>query len=289
MGKRVKRFGDRKDARLIREVDGVHVVLANIMGERCENEAVLTMDIDARPLDAYLKEKNASGDKKDKYTYLQLFIAAMSKTIELRPKLNYFVSNCRYYEKDEISFVFVAKRYLEDSSDEILIFSKYDPEDERSPLQQIHERYIQKVYPLKADREGKAVKDPLEIFAKMPKPVVKFIGKVLFQFDKRGHLPWSIQNMDPNHVTCFISNLGSIDMVADYHHLANWGTTSIFALMGRKTEKPVFHEDGTYELIPYIPLSFTVDERIADGVYFHKSLVILRDLLEHPEKLEIGN
>ena len=98
MVKRVRKFGDRKDGRLIREVDGVHVVLANIMGERCENEAVLTMDIDARPLDEYLKRKNASGDKMDRITYLQVFIAAMSKTIELRPKLNYFVCNSRYYE-----------------------------------------------------------------------------------------------------------------------------------------------------------------------------------------------
>ena len=289
MVKRVKRFGDRKDARLIREVDGVHVVLANVMGERCENEAVLTMDIDSRPLDAYLKLKNASGDKKDKYTYLQLFIAALSKTIELRPKLNYFVCNSRYYEKDEISFVFVAKRYLEDSSDEILIFSKYDPEDERSPLQQIHDRYVEKVYPLKADRDGKQVGDPLEVFARMPKPIVKLVGKIVRALDRHGHLPWSIQNMDPSHVTCFISNLGSIDMVADYHHLTNWGTTSIFALMGRKTRKPVYDDDGSFELIPFIPLSFTVDERIADGVYFHKSLMILRDLLEHPEKLEEGN
>ena len=45
--------------------------------------------------------------------------------------------------------------------------------------------------------------------------------------------------------------------------------------------------DGTYELVPYIPLSFTVDERIADGLYFHKSLEIMKEYLRNPEKLSV--
>ena len=286
MVKYKKRYGDRKDARLIREVDGIHVVLANIMGERCENEAVLTLDIDSRPLDRWIREKNASGIRNDRYTYLQVFIAALAKTIEERPKLNIYVSNKRYYMRDEISLVFVAQRCFEDSSDEILIFATYDPDDPRPAMQQIHERYVEKVYPLKQDKAGKSVKDPLAVFTKIPKPLVKLLGRFLTVLDKRGHLPSSIHDMDPQHVTCFISNLGSIDMSADYHHLSNWGTTSIFTLIGKKTNKPVWHDDGSMELIPSIPLSFTVDERIADGLYFHKSLSIMREYLAHPERLE---
>ena len=60
MEKKRKQHEDRRDAGLIRNVDGMHVVLANIMGDRCENEAVLTVDIDTRPIDAFMREHNAS-------------------------------------------------------------------------------------------------------------------------------------------------------------------------------------------------------------------------------------
>ena len=280
-----KRHGDRRDARLIRNVDGMHVVLANIMGDRIENEAVLTIDIDARPIDAFMKKMNASGVKEDKITYLQLFIAALFKTVEERPKINRFVKNARYYQRNEISVAFVAKRFFDDKADEVIIFEKYDPEDSRSVLDQVHDEYVKEVYPLKKDRKGKEVKDPLGFFTKVPNIMVKAVGKLLRFLDRTDTLPDWLQELDPSHTTVFISNLGSIDMSANYHHLTNWGTTSVFVLIGKKTVKPVWHEDGSYELVPYIPLSFTVDERIADGLYFHKSLEIMKEYLRNPETL----
>lgn len=280
-----KRHGDRRDASLIRNVDGMHVVLANIMGERCENEAVLTVDIDTRPIDAFMKEHNASGERMERMTYLQLFIAALSKTIEQRPRLNRYVKNARYYQRDEISSAFVAKRFFGDDSDEVIIFSKYDPDDERPVLSQVHEKYIREVYPLKKDRKGRDVKDPLAFFTKVPNAMVKLLGRLLRFLDRIDRLPGWLQDLDPSHSTVFISNLGSIDMSASYHHLTNWGTTSIFVLIGKKTVKPLWHEDGSYELIPYIPLSFTVDERIADGLYFHRSIELMKEYLGDPGRL----
>ena len=35
-----------------------------------------------------------------------------------------------------------------------------------------------------------------------------------------------------------------------------------------------------------IDLGLTVDERIADGYYFSRSVKLLRELIEHPELLE---
>ena len=35
-----------------------------------------------------------------------------------------------------------------------------------------------------------------------------------------------------------------------------------------------------------IPLGITLDERIADGYYYSKSVRLLKHLLEHPEELE---
>ena len=75
-------------------------------------------------------------------------------------------------------------------------------------------------------------------------------------------------------------------MHASYHHLANWGTNSFFAIVGEKKYRPFYNEDGTYEMRDSLDIGLTIDERIADGVYFAKSIKILHHLLENPELLE---
>jgi pyruvate/2-oxoglutarate dehydrogenase complex dihydrolipoamide acyltransferase (E2) component len=44
-------------------------------------------------------------------------------------------------------------------------------------------------------------------------------------------------------------------------------------------------EDGSMQERTLLDATFTIDERIADGFYFAKSLRITRYLLEHPEHL----
>ena len=75
-------------------------------------------------------------------------------------------------------------------------------------------------------------------------------------------------------------------MNSGYHHLANRGTNSIFVVIGEKKMTPVFNPDGSYEMRETLGLGLTIDERIADGYYFAKSVKILKKLIENPELLE---
>jgi len=79
---------------------------------------------------------------------------------------------------------------------------------------------------------------------------------------------------DPNYSTCLISNLGSIGAGAPYHHLSNYGTNSIMITIGtiEKRNKKSF-----------VDVTFNIDERIADGFYFAKSLRYIKYLFEHPQ------
>ena len=56
--------------------------------------------------------------------------------------------------------------------------------------------------------------------------------------------------------------------------------------IGEKKLRPFFKEDGSYELRNTIKLGLTVDERIADGYYFAKTLRILRKIFAQPELLD---
>ena len=51
--------------------------------------------------------------------------------------------------------------------------------------------------------------------------------------------------------------------------------------------RPHFDAKGNMEMRSTIDLGITVDERIADGFYFAKSIRLIKKLLEHPELLEL--
>ena len=91
---------------------------------------------------------------------------------------------------------------------------------------------------------------------------------------------------DPYYSSVVLSNLGSIGMKCGYHHLTNWGTCSLFCIVGEKKMAPYFTADGSYEMRETLDLGLTIDERLADGYYYSKSIKLLKHLLEHPELLE---
>ena len=64
--KNKKRFGDRKDGVLLRNVDSMHFIMPIIYPNRCDNEAFITETMDLTNLDAFLEKKNAD-DPEYKY------------------------------------------------------------------------------------------------------------------------------------------------------------------------------------------------------------------------------
>ena len=54
MEERKKRWGDRKDGWWLRELPGMTQFTPHLYPNRADNEAYINLDIDLRPLDAYL-------------------------------------------------------------------------------------------------------------------------------------------------------------------------------------------------------------------------------------------
>ena len=84
-----------------------------------------------------------------------------------------------------------------------------------------------------------------------------------------------------------LSNLGSIKMKSGYHHLTNWGTCSMICLIGEIRKTPVYDDDGNATMVPTVDIGLTIDERLADGYYYAKTMRLLRKLLQNPELLEL--
>ena len=127
----------------------------------------------------------------------------------------------------------------------------------------------------------------MEIITKLPQFLINAIVKTVLWLDKHGWAPDALIGSDPNHAAIFLTNLGSIGLEGGYHHLVNWGTNSCFVVLGKKYTKMEYKKDGTQDLHEVIPVGITLDERIADGYYYSGTVALVKELLAHPELLEL--
>ena len=119
MEKKKRRWGDRKDGVLLRDLDGMHFITPLIYPNRCDNEAYISETIDLTNINAYLKQKNET-ETEFPYTMFHLIVAALIKTITLRPKMNRFIANKNFYQRNEVSASFVVKKQFADNAAEAL-------------------------------------------------------------------------------------------------------------------------------------------------------------------------
>ncbi len=274
-------MGDRKDGRLIRELDSLHFITAIIYPNRCDNEAYISERVDLTNMNRYLEEKNKN-ESDFPYTMFHVVVAALIKTITLRPKLNRFIANSNFYQRNEVSSAFVVKKEFTDRSEEALAFI-HAKED--STIETLHEELRRQIKACRSDTPDSST-DTMNILNKMPHWFSKFLVKCLRVMDRHGKVPASIIETDPYYSSVLVSNVGSIKLKSGYHHLTNWGTCSLFCLIGEKKMNPVFKPDGSYEMRETVDLGLTIDERLADGYYYSKSVRLLAHLLQNPELLE---
>ena len=280
MSKSKRRWGDRIDATLVRDNDPLHFFMPYLYPNRADNEAVLQEEVDLTALNAFLAEKN-KGRSTDKYTLMHAVCTALVRTITLRPKLNYFVKGNRLYHRNDISLSFVVKKQFADTGKEALAFRKFGPE---TTIDSLHQTIMEEIHDCRSDKVDNSTAG-MELFTHFPRWLMRIAIRILFLLDYYGRVPQSLIKADPNYSTVLISNLGSIKLSANYHHLSNWGTCSLFLVIGEKHLAPIFQPDGSYEMHEMVNLSITLDERIADGYYYAKSIQIFKHLLQHPELL----
>lgn len=285
MKQRKKRFGDRKDGYLVRDIDSMHAIMPYMLPNRTDNEAFLTETIDMSHVIEYIAKKNEENPD-FKYTFFHFLAAAIAKTIVLRPKMNRFYAGHRLYDRKDIILSFTVKKQFVDSSEEALAMVKIDRDSELSPIEQVHEQVKKIVNHVRVENKTDASTEKMDVLLKMPRPILRFAVSVLRWLEYHGKYPNALMKVDPYYSSIYISNLGSIKMSADYHHLANWGTNSIFAIIGEMKPMPFYGDDGSVTVKKGLTLSMTIDERIADGFYFANSIKILRKIVANPELID---
>lgn len=278
-----RKWGDRSDAVWLKDIPSMNRIMPGIMPNRADNEAFVSFDLDYRPLERYLEKKNA-GRTQDKYTFFHVISAAVGKAFVLRPYMNRFVCNHKVYQRNEISIAFTVKKAFNDKAEEALAFFTYD---EKETIESYHQKIMDVIHQTKRADLADTSTGAMDIICKLPQWVINLLVKFVLWLDKHGWAPKALIGSDPNHASIFLSNLGSIGLECGYHHLVNWGTNSCFIVIGKKHLKMEYAKDGTPDLHEVIPIGITLDERIADGYYYSGTVALVKELLAHPELLEL--
>ena len=289
MGKR--KWFSRPDGTYLRNIDPFIRFFPFIMKGRNESVVYFKQLIDVSSLKAWLLEKNraaASSGEGVKVTIFHAVLAALVKTMVERPQLNRFIIGRRLYQRNCLSFAFVIKREFRDDANEEIAIMTFDQDD---TLQSISKKIQDEVHKVRAAAKQNVKKrhgavNWFNYLMNLPRFVLQGFVSMLESLDYHGWLPKFVIDLDPMHTSVFMSNLGSLNVDAPFHHLYEWGTTSIFMTIGVVEKKPVVRPDNTIGIQDAVNLAFSLDERIGDGFYYARSLKRMQYFLENPNELE---
>ena len=281
--KEKRRFGDRRDAKWVRDINGLNTIMAYLMPKRTEAEVYLNETIDATELLKFIAEKNKNrGDRK--ITLFHCMVYGMAKMILERPYMNRFIQGYRTYQRNKVSLAFVCKRRYTDEAEEALMI--FEPKDEYT-IDEVADKIIGDVIETrKSEHSTGGIDKTVNAFAKIPRPLLAIILRIIRILDFWGKNPKALTEGDPNYATAFMSNLGSIKCPAVYHHINNYGTNSMMVTIGVLHKEELIMPDGSKEIRDVFDIGATIDERIADGFYFARSLRLIKYIMANPSLLD---
>jgi len=271
----------RPDGTYIRDVHFFTQLLPYLMPTRADACIFFEQEFDVTKTLEYIKKrKNDSGEYKITMFYIILYAAL--RAIALRPKMNRFVSGHRYYQRNRITYNFVAKRDFSDDGEEVNVTMSF------SPLLTL-EGFCKKIHEhVSSVKKGSGTSSEKlnHLVASLPRFCIRFVAWLIKFLDYHNALPKSVIDSLPFYSTVFFTNTGSVGIDAPFHHNFEIGNCGIFCAIGKIRKDNRLKEDGTIETRDKVKVIFTYDDRIADGIYCARTIDIARDLVENPEKLE---
>ena len=273
-------FGRRADGRRLDNIDPIVQIMPYIMTERNDAMNMLTLHLDYDPIMEYIRKRSLEGRK---ISFMSLIVAAYLRTVAEFPEFYRFVMNKQIFARNIINVSLTVLRNQGDKKnmDEATVKMEYDPD---ATLDEVNEQMDELV---KEATNPKADNATVDFASKLLK--MRWLVKAVVAFarlcDRYGILPKFIYDVSPFHCSMFITNMSSIGLPGIFHHLYNFGNTTVFIALGKFERQPVFGKDGvTYKNV--IPLGIVTDERICGGASYAQGFNYFKKLLQNPELLE---
>ena len=275
-------FNKRPDGTLIRNLHSFRGMLPFLMRNRTESIIYFEQEIDVTETLAYVKNHNKStDDRSQKMTVFHVFLCAFVRAIALRPQLNRFISGYRYYQRNELSVNFVAKKTLTDDAQEINVKIAFDPKETLESLAARVNLFVNKAKSV----EGNINSSETDFLMKFPRSILRLIMWGFRVLDYWNLAPASMIRVDPMYSTLFLTNLGSVGIDAPYHHLFEWGTNGVFAAIGKIKKVHTMNREGEVITRDVVKLTYTLDDRLSEGIYCARAIDMIKNFVENPAEL----
>ena len=274
-------FGRRSDGYLIRNIDPIVALMPHIMSERNDAMVQLEYEIDYGRLARYVVSKEQEGVK---LTFMDVVIAAFVRTIAELPELNRFIINKRVYARKTLSVSFAVLRSNGENVsdvDENTTKCYFDPHDTIYDVARRMNEVIEEARKPDADNATMKVASKL-LKSFICRPAVT----VLKWMDRHGMLPKMIIDASPFHTSLFLTNNASVGLPAVFHHIYNFGSTTMFWSMGAPRRKVDIDKEGKPVRTRFMPIGVTVDERVAAGRVFGMMIARMMRYFADPSLLE---
>lgn len=270
----------RPDGVLLRDVPPVRAIMPYLMRGRNESVVYHETYLDLTRTLPWLDAWNAARPAGPKATLFHLFLWGCAKALHERPGLNRFVSNGRIYQRRGVFLSFAAKKGFRDDTPLATIKLEF-PKDE--PFETCVARLAGGIREGRSDRLRPVDKET-RFFTRFPGWLLRLaIGLARF-LDRHNLLPYAMMRHDPFYASLFAANLGSVGIDNTFHHLYEYGTVSLFGVLGKVGPRVVVGADGRPEVRTQVQVRWAFDERINDGLYCAGSLRIAAEVVEDPER-----
>ena len=248
---------------------------------RCDAQVMLTYKADYEPLARYIVAKGAEGYK---LSFMDIVLAAYVRAISQMPELNRFIANKQIYARNRISVSFVVlRRRSDDSIMESLAKVEFEATD---TIFDVGRKIEDAVGQGREDKNTNLTDMFARTLLAIPGLATVVVGMVKL-LDRYGLMPGLVYKASPFHTSMFITNMASINMTYLYHHLYNFGTTSIFLGLGKieRALKPL--GGGKIGYKNQLPIGVVTDERICGGAGYARAFSIMQKYFRDPSLMEV--
>lgn len=241
MSKYKRRFGDRKEGRLLRSLPAFAKFVPFIMPTRNDACNQYEESFEVSDVDRRLRKLRVDGYKG--IGILHFIIAAYIRGVSMLPGMNRFVVGRRIYARDNIEVVMTVKRSLAIDATETTIKVVFEPTD---TIFDVYRKMNEKIDEIKTVEGNNNTEDVAEAMCKVPRFLLHFALTILRIMDYFGWLPQSLLDASPFHGSMIITDLGSLRIGPIYHHIYNFGTLPVFISFGAKRHAYELDDTATW-------------------------------------------
>lgn len=273
-------FGFRPDGRRLNKKDPFVAITPYFMPMRCDAQVFLNHLVDYEKQTRYIAQKSREGEK---ITFMEILIASFVRSVAEYPEINCFIMNKQLFARKELTASFAMLRDTSDGSiEETTIKLFFDPSD---TIFDVAARVRAGIEANRKEESANLALKLARIFMKVPFLPFLVINGVRI-LDRYGLCPKYLIDVLPFHTSLFVTNMASIGMTNVYHHIYNFGNTSLFFSIGAPERSYTVDSSGKPVRKYMLPIGITADERVCSGAMYAKFFSAMKRYLNNPELLE---